>query len=129
GTCRIRASTDPQTMTLSPPVTAAIPPIRPGDPRYMSAAASAGRIKVVFRSGESAGIGREIALRGGERLLVYLVQDRSTAMLLARTAEDRPGRPPRIFYAYPAANPDRLTTSAPVGAAASSGWPGRTCWA
>src|SRR5262249_55300956 len=64
--------------------------VRPGDPRYLRTAAAAGRMRVVFRSGESAGISREIAFRGGERFLVYLVQDRSTAMLLARNAEDRP---------------------------------------
>jgi uncharacterized repeat protein (TIGR01451 family) len=82
--------------------------IRPGDRRYLRAAAAAGRMRVVFHSGESAGISREIALRGGERFLVYLVQDRSTAMALARNAEDRPGRSPRVFYSDPAANPDRF---------------------
>jgi uncharacterized repeat protein (TIGR01451 family) len=82
--------------------------IRPGDPRYLRAAASAGRMKVVFHSGESAGIHREIALRGGERYLVYLVQNGSTAMVLARNAEDRPARSPRVFFADPAANPDRF---------------------
>jgi uncharacterized repeat protein (TIGR01451 family) len=82
--------------------------IRPGDPRYLKAAAAAGRMTVVFHSGESAGIGREIALRGGDRFLVYLVQDRSTARALARNAEDRAGRSPCVFYADPAANPDRF---------------------
>jgi uncharacterized repeat protein (TIGR01451 family) len=82
--------------------------IRPGDPSYLRAAASAARIKVVFRSGESAGISRDITLRGGERFLVYLVQDRSTAMVLARNAENRAGRSPRVFYADPAANPDHF---------------------
>jgi hypothetical protein len=82
--------------------------IRPGDPRYLSAAASAGRMKVVFHSGESAGISREITLRGGERCLVYLVQDGSTAMVLARNAEDRPRRSPRVFFADAEANPDRF---------------------
>ena len=82
--------------------------IRPGDPRYLRTAAAADRMKVVFRSGESAGISREIALRGGERFLVYLVQDRSTGMALARNPEDRPGRSPHVFYADPAANPDRF---------------------
>jgi hypothetical protein len=81
--------------------------IRPGDPRYLGAAAAAGRMQVVFRAGESAGIRREIALRGGERLLVYLVQDGSTAEVLARNAEDLPGRSPRVFFGDPAANPDR----------------------
>jgi hypothetical protein len=81
--------------------------IRPGDPRYLRAAASSDRMKVVFRSGESAGISREIALRGSERFLVYLVQDGSTATVLARNAEDRPGRSPRVFFADPAGNPDR----------------------
>ena len=65
-------------------------------------------MRVVFHSGETAGISREIAFRGGERFLVYLVQDRSTAMVLARNAEDRPGRSPRVFFADPAANPDRF---------------------
>jgi hypothetical protein len=82
--------------------------IRPGDPSYLSAAAAAGRMKVVFHAGESAGISREIPLRGGERFLVYLVQDGSTAMVLGRNAEDRPGRSPRVFFAEPAANPDRF---------------------
>jgi uncharacterized repeat protein (TIGR01451 family) len=82
--------------------------IRTGDRRYLRAAVSAGRMKVVFRSGESAGISREISLRGGERFLVYLVQDQSTAMVLKRNAEDRPGRSPRVFFADPAANPDRF---------------------
>jgi uncharacterized repeat protein (TIGR01451 family) len=82
--------------------------IRPGDPRYLRVAATAGRMKVVFRSGESAGISREIAFRGGDLFLVYLVQDGSTAMALARNAEDRLGRSPRVFYADPAANPDRF---------------------
>jgi uncharacterized repeat protein (TIGR01451 family) len=82
--------------------------IRPGDSRYLSMAAAAGRITTVFRSGESAGISREFRLRGGERLLVYLVQDRSIAVALARNPEDRPGRSPRVFYADPAANPDRF---------------------
>ena len=81
--------------------------IRPGDPRYLSTAAAAGRMKVVFRSGESAGIRREIHLRGGEQFIVYFVQDRSTAVALARNAANRPGRTPRIFFAEPAANPDR----------------------
>jgi hypothetical protein len=82
--------------------------IRPGDPRYLSTAAAAGRITVVFHSGESAGISREIRLRGGDRFLVYLVQDGSTALALARNAEDRPGRSPRVFFADPAANPDHF---------------------
>jgi hypothetical protein len=82
--------------------------IRPGDPRYLRTTAAAGRMRVVFRSGESAGISREIALKGGERFLVYLVQDRSTGMALARNPEDRPGRSPHVFYADPAANPDQF---------------------
>jgi uncharacterized repeat protein (TIGR01451 family) len=82
--------------------------IRPGDPRYLRTAAAAGRMRVVFRSGESAGISREIARQGGERFLVYLVQDRSTGMALARNPEDRPGRSPHVFYADPAANPDQF---------------------
>ncbi len=82
--------------------------IRPGDPRYLSTAAAAGRMRVVFHSGESAGISRVISLRGGERFVVYLVQDRSTAAALAQNPEDRPGRRPRVFYADPAANPDRF---------------------
>jgi uncharacterized repeat protein (TIGR01451 family) len=82
--------------------------IRPGDPRYLRAAASAGRMKVVFHSGQSAGISREIALSGGERYLLYFVQNASTAMVLARNAENRPERSPRVFFADPAANPDRF---------------------
>jgi Domain of unknown function (DUF4114) len=82
--------------------------IRPGDPRYLSAAATAGRMIVVFRSGESAGINWQIALQGGERFRVCLVQNGSTVMVLARNAEDRPERSPLVFFADPAANPDRF---------------------
>jgi len=63
---------------------------------------------VVFHSGESAGISREIRLRGDERFIIYFVQDGSTALALARNAENRPGRTPRVFFADPAANPDRF---------------------
>jgi uncharacterized repeat protein (TIGR01451 family) len=82
--------------------------IRPGDPRYLSTAAAVGRMRVVFHSGESAGISRDIPLRGGERFIVYFVQNGSTALALARNPENRPGRTPHVFFADPAANPDRF---------------------
>ncbi len=84
----------------------AIGGIKPGDRRYLRAAMAAGRWQTVFKSGQSAGARTQLTFRGGERFVVYLVQDGRTHSVLQRLRRRRPS--PLVFFMPRAANRDRL---------------------
>jgi hypothetical protein len=78
----------------------------PGAAGYLQAALAAGRWQRIFPSGSGAGASREIAFKGGERFMVFIVQNATVETLQAAgKPSSRSKSLPTAFFTTPAANP------------------------
>lgn len=77
--------------------------LAPGSVGYAQAALSRGQ--VLFASGQQAGTGRDLVLRGGDRILFYLIQNTSSANWLATNPHNHINGPLALF-SMSTANPD-----------------------
>jgi uncharacterized repeat protein (TIGR01451 family) len=75
----------------------------PGDPGY--AAAALARRRVLFRRDDGAGTIRRLTLPAGAFFGLYLVQNGSSAEVVARN-HNHSHRRPQVFFSFTAANPD-----------------------
>jgi parallel beta-helix repeat protein len=80
--------------------------LRPGDPGY--AAAALARRRVLFRRDDGAGTIRRITLPAGAFFGLYLVQNGSSAEVVARNHNHSSHRRPQVFFSFTAANSDRF---------------------
>lgn len=80
--------------------------LQPGDPGY--AAAALARRRVLFRRNDGAGTIRRLTLPAGTFFGLYLVQNGSSAEVVARNHNHSPNRRPQVFFSFTAANRDRF---------------------
>ena len=78
----------------------------PGDPGY--AAAALARRRVLFRRDDGAGTIRRLTLPAGAFFGLYLVQNGSSAEVVARNRSHSSHRRPQVFFSFTAANTDRF---------------------
>jgi hypothetical protein len=78
---------------------------KPGDPGYLQAALAQGRWQRVFRSGSGAGAAKTLTLRGGDRFMVYIVQNATTEAVLSSAPKKKS---PPVFFMDALANLDRF---------------------
>jgi hypothetical protein len=76
----------------------------PADPGY--AAAALARRHVIFTGADGAGSVRRLKLPAGALFGFYLVQNGSSADAIAANPGNRLSGAPRVFFSFPAANPD-----------------------
>jgi PKD repeat protein len=77
----------------------------PGAAGYLQAALVRGRWQRVFPSGAGAGASRELALKAGERFMVFIVQNATVEMLGGGKSPGRDKSRPPAFFMNPDANP------------------------
>lgn len=78
----------------------------PGDAGY--AAAALARRRLLFRRDDGAGTIRRLTLPAGAFFGLYLVQNGSSAEVVARNHNRSSHRRPQVFFSFTAANPDRF---------------------
>lgn len=82
--------------------------LKPGDEGYAQAALSSATKKILIPSGSTTGFSGSITAEGGQLLGFYLVQNDSSANLLANNPMNRLAGGPLAFFSFDAANPDRV---------------------
>jgi Domain of unknown function (DUF4114) len=81
--------------------------IRPGDPRFLTAALKRRRWVRLFRPGQGVGSVRDLSLPSGQRLLLCLVQNGRAQHFLSRKGRSPRKGAPVLFFMNPADNPDQ----------------------
>ncbi|MFM7470386.1 MAG: Ig-like domain-containing protein, partial [Nodosilinea sp.] len=82
--------------------------IAPGESGYAYAALTSPTRQVLFASGQQAGAWQELTFRGGDRLAFYLIQNNTTANLLAQNPDNSPNHGPIAFFSVDGVNPDQF---------------------
>jgi CSLREA domain-containing protein len=82
--------------------------VRPGDPGYLQAALATGRWQRVFRSGTGAGATTILTFHGGDRFMIYIVQNAPTEAAIPSAPRKKTPLPPPVFFMDPLANPDHF---------------------
>lgn len=82
--------------------------LKPGDAGYGLAALTSPSRQIVFSRGQTAGAVSTLDLPAGELFGLYLVQDSTTAKFLSGNPANAADRRPRVFFAFPNANPDSV---------------------
>jgi cyclophilin family peptidyl-prolyl cis-trans isomerase len=102
----------------------AIGSLRPGDAGYFAAAMA--RRQVVFPRGTAAGASTNVSVRGGDVLVMYIVQNGTSAGLLATNPSNTTAGGPIAFFSLGGANVDGVahvsSADDPAGSQAIYGW-------
>lgn len=93
--------------------------LKPGDDGYAQAALSSTTKHVLIPSGSATGFSGSITAQGGQLLGFYLVQNDTSANLLAQNPANHLAGGPLAFFSFDAANPDRVRHVRTVGDAQS----------
>jgi len=81
--------------------------VAPGDPNYLQTAINSASRQVIFQSGQGAGVGKDILLPVGSRLIFYLVQNTTTGNWLATNPQNS-STGNRILLSKAVVNPNSL---------------------
>jgi cyclophilin family peptidyl-prolyl cis-trans isomerase len=82
--------------------------LMPGQPGWVQAALTSANQHVIFTRDQGGGASNAVILPGGGLYGIYMVQDSTTANLLAENPNDLPGNLPVAFFSFVAANPDQF---------------------
>jgi hypothetical protein len=99
--------------------------LRPGDDGYARAALDASRAQVIFASGNGAGAKHDLTLEGGGLYGFYIIQNDTTAHVLACNPQDRLDHGPLAFFSTVTANPDgydHVHATVPANGAVTFSW-------
>jgi len=80
----------------------------PGQAGYVNAALTSANQHVIFTGSQGAGATTTVNLPGGGLFGLYLVQNDTTADLLAKNGSDQSGQTPVVFFSFVGASPDQF---------------------